>query len=63
MERLGITTKSRFVEVEDLERAKSATRKTSNKEKDWRKKIDDIRRREREQGHQREGAVHGAGQF
>lgn len=39
----------KFEEVEDLERVKSASRKASNKEKDCRKKIDDIRRREREQ--------------
>lgn len=42
----------KFEEMEDLERVKSASRMTSNKEKDRRKKIDDICRREREQHRQ-----------
>ena len=52
-----------YAEQEDLARVQSATRKNSNKEREKRKRIDIVRRRERQDRQGREGEVYGPGQF
>ena len=46
-----------YAEQEDLARVQSATRKNSNKEREKRKRIDIVRRRERQGRQGREGEV------
>ena len=52
-----------YAEQQDIVRVKAATRKSSNKQKERRKKIDEAQRAERQERLDRAGVMYGAGQF
>ncbi|KAL8571954.1 hypothetical protein ACOMHN_026166 [Nucella lapillus] len=63
LELMQNTRAAEYGEQEDVKRVNKATRRSSQQAQEKRKKIDDIRRRERQAFLAREGPAYGAGEY
>ncbi|KAL8577314.1 hypothetical protein ACOMHN_048368 [Nucella lapillus] len=63
LELMQNTRAAEYGEQEDVKRVNKATRRNSQQAQEKRKKIDDIRRRERQAFLAREGPAYGAGEY
>ncbi|KAL8567348.1 hypothetical protein ACOMHN_001736 [Nucella lapillus] len=63
LELMQNTRAAEYGEQEDVKRVNKATRRSSQQAQEKRKKIDDIRRRERQAFLAREGPAYGVGEY
>ena len=63
LELMQNTGAAEYGEQEDVKRVKKSTRRSSKQAQEKRKKVEDIRRRERQALLEREGPAYGAGEF